>query len=148
MLLNFTYMKNIFFLLSFLLFSNISFSQGGFTYKRQLITKQCKNCDCINYRKYKIISKLNGNKLNCAEVDCRQDETLWWVFRNSECKNYCSHDFSTIYGDNENREIKNCVSEQQKKNQEELRKKEDERDQAILERINKENKEKLKGETN
>ena len=119
-------MKNRFlFLFSFLLFSNIIFTQGSFTYKRQLITKQCDRCDCINYRKYKIISKLSGNKLNCAEVNCSQDETWWWMFSDSECKNYCSHDFSTIYGDNENIEIEICLTDEQKQKQEKQRKKEE-----------------------
>ena len=120
-------MKNRFLLLySFLLFLNILFAQGSFSYKRQLITKQCDRCDCINYRKYKIISKLSGYKSQCAEADCISDERLWWMFSDAECKNYCSHDFSTISGDEERIEIDNCETDEQKQKQDEQKRKQDE----------------------
>ena len=120
-------MKNRFLLLfSFLLFFNILFAQGSFSYKRQLIIKQCDRCDCINYRKYKMISKLSGYKSQCAEADCIQDERYWWIFSDAECQNYCSHDFSTIYGDEERIEIDNCLTDGQKLKQDEKKLKQDE----------------------
>ena len=120
-------MKNRFLLFfSFLLFLNILFAQGSFSYKRQLITKQCDRCDCINYRKYKIISKLSGYKSQCAEADCIRDERYWWMFSDAECKNYCSHDFSTISGDEERIEINNCETDEQKSKQDEQKRRQDE----------------------
>lgn len=137
-------MKNrLLFLFSFLLFSNLIFTQGSFTYKRQLSYKQCMNCDCKKSRSYKILSKnLTVSQRNCAQNDVNSSLTVKELFQSGTsgglfgaynlpqegCGDDCYHDFEYVSDDVEEIEIEECLTDIQKqKIKDQKQREEDER---------------------
>lgn len=141
-------MKNSFLLLfSFLLFLNILFAQGSFSYKRQLSYKQCMNCDCKKSRSYKILSKnLTVAQRNCAQNDVNASLTVKELFQSGTsgglfgaynlpqegCGDDCYHDFEYVSDDVEEINLEECLTDSQKqKIKDQKQREEDERNNKI-----------------
>lgn len=135
----------LFTFLSILLCIRIT-AQKTFTFERQLSYQKCIYCKCKTEKKFKILSSLNSEQLACAKNLNNAAEMLsdLYVIGDGGCGSNCSHKFQKVVDNPVKVTVSDCLSETDKKRIEQenkIKKQQDEKDQAILDRINKENKE-------